>query len=102
MPLFVNQYNWFDLNLRPDVVDGLMLQQHVSTPTLIRIGRNVSLLGLIPTNFPDTPSDVWVLTPLSKNYHVLRHLKVGIRDKPSAHAAPPLFKFSALEADVVR
>ncbi len=40
-----------------DVVDDLMLHQHVSTPTRILIDQNASLLDLLLTKFPDTLSD---------------------------------------------
>ncbi len=83
-------------------MDGLILHQHVSTPTRVRICQNASVLDLLLTKFHGTLSDVQVLPPLAKSDHVLLYSKVWIRGKPSARAAPPLFKFNALEEDVVR
>ncbi len=68
----------------------------------IRIGQSASLLDLLLTKFPDTLSHERVLHVLAKNDHVLLHSKVWIRGRPSARAAPPLFKFNALEDDMVR
>ncbi len=98
MPL---QPNFYEAELI-DVVDDLMLHQHVRTPNRVRIGQNASLLDLLLTKFPDTLSDVRVLPPLAKSDHVLLYSKTWMRGRPSARAAPPLFKFNAVEEDVVR
>ncbi len=50
MPL---QPNSFEAELI-DVVDDLMLHQHVSTPTCIRIGQNASMLDLHLTKTPSS------------------------------------------------
>ncbi len=62
------QHNSYEAELI-DVVDDLMLHQHVSTPTRIRIGQNAPLLDILLTKFPDTLSDVRVLPPLTKSDH---------------------------------
>ncbi len=88
MPLQPNSYEAELI----DVVDDLMLHQHVSTPTRIRTGQNASLLDLLLTKFPDTLAEVRVLPPLAKNDHLPLHLKIWIRGRPYARPAPPCFQ----------
>ncbi len=61
-----------------DVVEYLMLHQHVSTPTRIRIGQNPSLLDLVLTKYPETISDLRILSPLAKSEHAQLYVKVWI------------------------
>ncbi len=85
-----------------DVVDDLMLFQHVSTPTRIRIGQNPSRLDLDLTKFPETLSDLRIFSPLAKSDHALLHTKVWIHRRSIERAAPPGLNFSAFENDVIK
>ncbi len=86
-----------------DVVDDLILhQQHVLTPTRIRIDPKQSLWDLVLTTHPETLSGLRILPPLTKSDHALLHAKVWIHGRSIESAATPSLTFTALEDEVIK